>query len=311
MAQNVTVAGASYSAVPSVDLPTTGGGISSFYDVSDTTATASDVASGTYFYTSAGVRTLGTASGGGGSSSWTHLAHAEYELSTTSTSWVTVGSIDVGLKGFNAARFIYVRVRDKAGSRVGYYSGSDMFIPNSYALAASGGSLRYGPIYYTYSGSGTNPWSMASALYSSAYGIVAYSVQRKSTNSMPEGMTINLRAKYSSSVTKTIDGTYDVDVFALSCPTGYPTVFGSPIDGKYRVFAYNSSFASADKTEAASGETVTVTVGAPARSFDMDIIANIGEGGEYVTLISHAEEGQTATFTMPSRSVNILPTPSA
>ena len=35
-------------------------------DVTDTTATAPDVASGMYFYTAAGVRTEGTASGGGG-----------------------------------------------------------------------------------------------------------------------------------------------------------------------------------------------------------------------------------------------------
>jgi len=66
MAQNVTVAGASYSDVPSVALPKTGGGTSSFFDVSDTTAAASDVASGKYFYTAAGVRTEGTSSGGGG-----------------------------------------------------------------------------------------------------------------------------------------------------------------------------------------------------------------------------------------------------
>ena len=65
MAQNITLMGASYSAVPSVTLPKTGGGTASFTDVSDTTATADDVASGTYFYTAAGVRTEGTSSGGG------------------------------------------------------------------------------------------------------------------------------------------------------------------------------------------------------------------------------------------------------
>ena len=65
MAQNITLLGASYSAVPSVLLPKTGGGTASFTDVTDTTAAASDVASGKYFYTAGGVRTQGTASGGG------------------------------------------------------------------------------------------------------------------------------------------------------------------------------------------------------------------------------------------------------
>ena len=64
MAQNITLMGASYSAVPAVQLPKTGGGTASFTDVTDTTATASDVATGKYFYTSSGVRTQGTNSGG-------------------------------------------------------------------------------------------------------------------------------------------------------------------------------------------------------------------------------------------------------
>lgn len=66
MAQNVTVQGASYVDVPAVVLPKTGGGTASFTDVTDTTAVAADVASGKYFYTAAGQRTEGTASGGGG-----------------------------------------------------------------------------------------------------------------------------------------------------------------------------------------------------------------------------------------------------
>lgn len=66
MAQNITLLGASYSAVPAVTLPKTGGGTATFTDVTDTTAAAADVASGKYFYTAAGVRTQGSASGGGG-----------------------------------------------------------------------------------------------------------------------------------------------------------------------------------------------------------------------------------------------------
>lgn len=67
MAQNITIMGASYSAVPAVTLPKTGGGTARFDDASVTTATASDVASGKIFLASDGSITTGTASGGGSS----------------------------------------------------------------------------------------------------------------------------------------------------------------------------------------------------------------------------------------------------
>ena len=67
MAQNITIMGASYSAVPAVTLPKTGGGTARFDDASVTTATASDVASGKIFLASDGTITTGTASGGGSS----------------------------------------------------------------------------------------------------------------------------------------------------------------------------------------------------------------------------------------------------
>lgn len=69
MAQNITLLGANYSAVPAVQLPKTGGGTATFTDVTDTTAAASDVATGKYFYTANGTRTAGTNSGGGGGAS--------------------------------------------------------------------------------------------------------------------------------------------------------------------------------------------------------------------------------------------------
>ena len=64
MAQNITLMGASYADVPSVELPKTGGGTASFTDTSPTTAAAADVAAGKYFFTANGVLTLGTSSGG-------------------------------------------------------------------------------------------------------------------------------------------------------------------------------------------------------------------------------------------------------
>lgn len=64
MAQNVTIMGASYSNVPAVTLPKTGGGTARFDDATVTTATASDVAQGKVFLASDGTITTGTASGG-------------------------------------------------------------------------------------------------------------------------------------------------------------------------------------------------------------------------------------------------------
>lgn len=65
MAQNITLLGASYSGIPAILLPKTGGGTSRFDDASVTTATSSDVASGKVFLAADGTITTGTASGGG------------------------------------------------------------------------------------------------------------------------------------------------------------------------------------------------------------------------------------------------------
>lgn len=67
MAQNITLMGASYSAVPAVELPKTGGGVATFVDVTDTTATASDVAQGMLFHSADGMLAVGTGSGGSAS----------------------------------------------------------------------------------------------------------------------------------------------------------------------------------------------------------------------------------------------------
>ena len=64
MAKNISLLGAQYSDVPGVTLPQTGGGTATFYDIDDTTATASDVLSGKYFYDDDGIKTQGSISNG-------------------------------------------------------------------------------------------------------------------------------------------------------------------------------------------------------------------------------------------------------
>ena len=69
MAQNVTVAGASYTDVPSVVLPKTGGGSATFLDttIASNAAAASDIMSGKLAYVN-GALVEGTGTGGGGGS---------------------------------------------------------------------------------------------------------------------------------------------------------------------------------------------------------------------------------------------------
>ena len=50
-ARSIALLNATYSGVPKVQLPISGGGTATFTEITDTTATASDVATGKYFYT--------------------------------------------------------------------------------------------------------------------------------------------------------------------------------------------------------------------------------------------------------------------
>lgn len=77
MSQSISLWGASYTDVPGVLLPKTGGGTALFSDATPTTAQAADVASGKYFLAADGTLTQGTGSGGGGgSTTWSTLYNA-------------------------------------------------------------------------------------------------------------------------------------------------------------------------------------------------------------------------------------------
>ena len=106
MAQNITLLGASYLAVPAVTLPKTGGGTAQFTDVSDTTASAADVSSSKYFYTSSGVRTQGTASGGGGVTS---VAKGTLNVASNVNTSTSTKITDTTTIGFTPSAFLFYR----------------------------------------------------------------------------------------------------------------------------------------------------------------------------------------------------------
>lgn len=205
MAQNITLMGASYSAVPAVTLPKTGGGTASFTDVSDTTAAAADVAQGKYFYTAAGVRTAGTASGGG--SSWELISSTTMTVSTTSTSAQTAGTVALGSAAATKDAVIWVHIRDTEGKRAGYFYGSDAIFVN--ANKANGSTTAFtGPGVTTIRCTSSGTY----AGYTGAYGVYGYSIASNGT--------LTVRKRYNSSYSLTVNSDYKVDVYKLVPPSG-------------------------------------------------------------------------------------------
>ena len=211
MAQNITLLGASYSAVPAVTLPKTGGGSATFTDVTDTTAAAGDVASGKYFYTAAGVKTQGTASGGGGSGIGTLISTTSLgSLSTSSTSATDTGKtislasttnftdydlllVDISVDTLTNGR------HTSTVSTVFLTGTSNVSTKNTYAVGSNKWNSKL-------SSSGTGSTRQST----SAYGIYANAATVSNGT-----MTITIYYRYNSNNTGTINGSYTARVYGV------------------------------------------------------------------------------------------------
>lgn len=214
---NITLLGASYTDVPAVDLPQTGGGTVRFYENgggSATLITKTITANGTYSaedddadgYSEVTVNVPSSAA-----SSWTKVAETSYQVSTTSTNPATVATWKTGHSEiWTSDKIVYIRIRDTAGKRAGYFFGSDNYfhIPPGEATSNVNGA-RFA-IRYTSGGD----YGISSTINTTGYGVFIDTVYNDGG--------IRIRKRYNSSYSLTVNGTYKVEVYLLDPAGGVP-----------------------------------------------------------------------------------------
>lgn len=181
MAQAITLWGASYTNVPGVDLPKTGGGTARFTDTSPTTAGDSDVASGKIYFKSDGSQSTGTASGGA-----SNIVQGNF---TTGSSRNTTGSVSIPYTGSGdpIAMMVYIHngaYNSGTGGDTTWYNSTNRYDVGAYYMTKSRAnqSAQYGT-------SGVN-----------AQGVVAIIYKNSTTNSTSYTRTSSMTANvYSTS----------------------------------------------------------------------------------------------------------------
>jgi len=164
------------------------------------------------------VHTLASGYGGGGTSSWTKVAETSYQITYSATGASTHATWATGHSEiWTSEKIVYIRIRDTAGKRNGYFYGSDTFFMNMYP--ANGTTPTN-----TSNGIITNSWNVSSnGIYGQRYGYGATGYGVAAGMVYPDGK-IDIRKRYNSTYSLTIDGTYKVEVYLLD-PAGDVPIF--------------------------------------------------------------------------------------
>ena len=210
MPQDINLLNAIYSGVPAVVLPKNGGGTATFTDVTDTTATAADVASGKYFYTAAGVRTAGTSSGGGGGGPTLLVTQALGEVVQTATAATSLG-ITVTVPNATSYDMLLVETsvdeivksRHVASMRPVYVTAS-LTVANKNATNYAGGC-------WCAKADANTPPRISTRYNSTAYGVYPNAASISGTD-----VNLVMYARYNSTYAGTINNTYTTRVYGIS-----------------------------------------------------------------------------------------------
>ena len=147
------------------------------------------------------------------SGGYTLIHSEEIEDSYSGTSSAELKTISLS-EDWAAGKLVYVKIRDKAGPRQGYFYGSDSWFPCFSSITGSGsvGTKSAGVVGYSL-GSGTNNLSINGG-NNAFYGLFVGKYKRDE---------IVIYHQYSSSYSKTIGGTYTIEVYLLDyAPSGNP-----------------------------------------------------------------------------------------
>lgn len=208
MAQNISLLGATYSAVPAVTLPKQGGGTARFDDCTVTTATASDVASGKIFVASNGTITTGTNSGGGGGSSNFTLLNTKSlgTISTSSTSASDTGQT-ITLTNWSDYDLLVVDISVNTATNNRHTS------TVSFVLVTGQTSVSQKSNYVV----GSNKWNskLSSNVGSTRQSTTAYGIYANSVSVSNGTMTIAIYQRYNATSTSTINGSYTARTYGV------------------------------------------------------------------------------------------------
>lgn len=146
---------------------------------------------------------------GSGGSSYQSLYSGELTYQYTSTYQTTATTIELGSTAYTKDKILYVRIRDKAGPRAGYFYGADTYYDNYYKANGATTNMTVGCTQVLRF---TTASQYASSAYTAAnaYGLYAYSLSGSGK--------LTIRARYSSSYSLTVDGTYTIDVYLITPP---------------------------------------------------------------------------------------------